>query len=401
MTDDRLPLAGITVFDCGQVIAGPTVAMLLGDFGATVIKIENPGSGDQVRHFGKARNGASLFSKLISRNKKSVTLNLRDPRGQDLLVRLIEATRADVLIESFRPGTFDQWNLRYERLSAASPGLVLVRVSGFGQEGPYRDRPGFGTLAEAMSGFADMTGQTDGPPTLPPFALADNYAALYGAFGVLAALRARDQNGGRGQVVDVSLLESLTAVLGIYFVEYDQLGVVPKRQGNRTASAPRNTYRTSDGRWVAIAASTQSIAERLFAVMGRSEILKDPRFATNRDRVSHVAEIDRIVGDWVAGYTQAELVALLVEAEVAVAPVTNVADLVKDPQLEHRKTLVQVADDELDGILMPEVQPKLSETPGRIRHAGPPLGHDTSDILATHLGLRAGEIEELRAAKIV
>ena len=401
MTDEKLPLAGITVIDCGQVIAGPTVAMLLGDFGADVIKVENPGSGDQVRNFGKARNGASLFSKLISRNKKSVTLNLRDPRGQDLLVRLVAATKADVLVESFRPGTFDQWNLGYERLSGASPGLVLVRVSGFGQEGPYRDRPGFGTLAEAMSGFADMTGQMDGPPTLPPFALADNYAALYGAFGALAALRARDERGGRGQVVDVSLLESLTAVLGIYFVEYDQLGLVPKRQGNRTASAPRNTYRTKDGRWVAIAASTQSIAERLFTAMGRPEVLKEPRFATNRDRVANVEEIDRIVGDWITGFTQEELVALLVEAEVAVAPVTNVADLVRDPQLAHRKTLVKVPDGELDEILMPEVQPKLSDTPGRIRHAGPPLGHDTPDILATHLGLGASEIEDLRAAKII
>jgi crotonobetainyl-CoA:carnitine CoA-transferase CaiB-like acyl-CoA transferase len=318
-----------------------------------------------------------------------------------LLCRLIAATRADVLIESFRPGTFDKWNLGHERLSQLSPGLILVRVSGFGQDGPYRDRPGFGTLAEAMSGFADMTGQADGPPTLPPFALADNFAALYGAFGVLAALRGRDRRDGRGQIVDVSLLESLTAVLGIYFVEYDQLGVVPKRQGNRTASAPRNTYQTSDGRWVAIAASTQSIAERLFAIMGCSEILKDPRFATNRDRVENVEEIDRIVGEWVAGYTQDELVALLVDAEVAVGPITNVADLVKDPQLQHRKTLVRVADGELDEILMPEVQPKLSETPGRVRHPGPPLGHDTPEILQTLLGLDATEIDDLRTAKII
>jgi len=396
-----LPLAGITVFDCGQVIAGPTVAMLLGDFGATVIKVENPESGDQVRHFGKARQGASLFSKLISRNKTSITLNLRDPRGQDLLCRLIEATRADVLIESFRPGTFDRWNLGYERLSRLSPGLILVRVSGFGQDGPYCDRPGFGTLAEAMSGFADITGQPDGPPTLPPFALADNFAALYGAYGVLAALRARDRRDGRGQIVDISLLEALTAVLGIYFVEYDQLGIVPKRQGNRTASAPRNTYRTKDGRWVAIAASTQSIAERLFAVIGRPEILKDPRFATNRDRVDNVDEIDRIVGDWVAGYTQAELVTLLVKAEVAVAPVMNVADLVEDPQLAHRRTLVNVPDSELDEILMPDVQPKLSATPGGVRHPGPPLGQDTDEILCAYLGLEAAEIGKLRESGVV
>lgn len=401
MAEDRLPLAGLTVIDCGQVIAGPTLAMLLGDFGADVIKVEAPGTGDQVRNFGKAKDGVSLFSKLISRNKRSITLNLRDKRGQDLLCRLIEATKADVLIESFRPGTFDQWNLGYERLSKLSPGLVLVRVSGFGQEGPYRNRPGFGTLAEAMSGFADITGQADGPPTLPPFALADNFAALYGAFGVLAALRGRDERGGRGQVIDVSLLESLTAVLGIYFVEYDQLGLVPKRHGNRTASAPRNTYRTSDGRWVAIAASTQSIAERLFAVMGRPEILKDPRFVTNRDRVKNVEAIDEIVGEWVARHTRDELVEILVKAEVAVGPVLDVADLVSDPQLRHRKTLIKVADDELDEVLMPEVQPKLTETPGRVRRAGPPLGRDTDDILATTLGLDQKEIEALRAEKVI
>jgi crotonobetainyl-CoA:carnitine CoA-transferase CaiB-like acyl-CoA transferase len=218
---------------------------------------------------------------------------------------------------------------------------------------------------------------------------------------VLAALRARDRRGGCGQIVDISLLEALTAVLGIYFVEYDQLGIVPKRQGNRTASAPRNTYRTKDGRWVAIAASTQSIAERLFTVMGCPEILEDSRFATNRDRVDNVEEIDRIVGDWVAHRPQEELVAILVEAEVAVAPVMNVADLVNDPQLAHRHTVVKVPDNELGEILMPDVQPKLSATPGAVRHPGPPLGHDTDEILRTRLGLDAAEIETLRTDKVV
>jgi formyl-CoA transferase len=326
---------------------------------------------------------------------------LREPRGQDLLVRLIEATRADVLVESFRPGTFERWGLGYERLSAAAPGLVLARLSGFGQEGPYAGRPGFGTLAEAMSGFADMTGEPDGPPTLPPFPLADNCAALYGAFGVLAALRARERRGGRGQVIDISLVESLTAILGIYFVEYDQLGEVPRRRGNRTSSAPRNTYRTRDGRWVAIAASTQSIAERLFGAMGRPEVLAEPRFKTNRDRVEHVEEIDEIVGAWVAGHTRDELVAMLVEAEVAVAPVANVADLVADPQLEARRTLIRIADSELDRVLMPDVQPRLSATPGGVRSAGPALGASTDEILGKVLGLTAGEIEDLRGAGIV
>ncbi len=401
MSNEEMPLAGLTVIDCGQVIAGPTLAMLLGDFGATVIKVENPGTGDQVRQFGKARNGVSLFSKLLSRNKKSLTLNLREKEGQDLLCRLIKKTGADVIIESFRPGTFDRWNLGDERLFDNSKGIIIVHLSGFGQEGPYRDRPGFGTLAEAMSGFADMTGQAEGPPTLPPFPLADNCAALYGAFGVMAALRARDQNDGHGQAIDVCLLESLTAILGVYFLEYDQLGTVPKRQGNRTASAPRNTYLTSDDRWVAIAASTQSIAARLFSAMGQPELIEDPRFATNRDRLDNIEEIDEIVGTWVARHPQEELVSLLVDAQVAVAPVANVADLVADPHLQSRKFLCEVEDEELGKVTMPDVQPRLKRTPGRIRNAGPPIGNATDQILTDELGLSCEEINRLRDEKII
>jgi crotonobetainyl-CoA:carnitine CoA-transferase CaiB-like acyl-CoA transferase len=304
MGNERLPLEGVTVIDCGQVIAGPTAAMHLGDFGAEVIKVENPVGGDQVRFFGKEKDGVSLFSKLLSRNKQSVTLNLRDPEGQDLLCRLIEETEADVLVESFRPGTLERWNLGYDRLSAIRPELILVRLSGFGQTGPYRDRPGFGTLAEAMSGFAHITGEADGPPTLPQFPLADSVAALNAAMGVMIALYERDVKGsGRGQVLDVSLLEPLFSMLGIYVVEYDQLGLIARRQGNRTSSAPRNTYRTKDGRFVAIAASTQSIAARAFAAIGRPRLLEDPRFATNRARLANVEEVDAIVGAWVAERT--------------------------------------------------------------------------------------------------
>jgi crotonobetainyl-CoA:carnitine CoA-transferase CaiB-like acyl-CoA transferase len=400
--NDDLPLAGLTVIDCGQVIAGPTLAMLLGDFGAEVIKVENPVGGDQVRFFGRAKDDVSLFSKLLSRNKQSVTINLRDPEGQDLLCRLIERTRADVLIESFRPGTLERWNLGYDRLSQIRPELVLVRVSGFGQTGLYRDRPGFGTLAEAMSGFAHVTGEADGPPTLPQFPLADSVAALQGALGVLAALYARDAQGRRvGQVVDVSLLEPLVAMLGIYLVEYDQLGIVERRRGNRTGSAPRNTYRTSDGRWVALAASTQSIAARLFTAIGRPELLDEPRFRTNRDRVANVDELDEIVGAWIAARTQDEVIAALVEAQVAVAPVLDAADLAVDPHLQDRGSIIAVEDEELGRVLMPDVQPRLSDTPGRIRHAGPPLGDRTDEVLGERLGLSAAEIAALRERGVV
>ncbi|MGH7861023.1 MAG: CaiB/BaiF CoA transferase family protein, partial [Candidatus Dormibacteraceae bacterium] len=260
-----LPLSGITVIDCGQVIAGPSIGMLLGDFGAEVIKVENPKGGDQIRNFGYQKDGVSLHSKLFSRNKKSITLNLHDGEGQELFCRLMKATRPDILIESFRPGTMERWNLGFDRLREICPGLVMIRVSGFGQFGPYRERPGFGTLAEAMSGFAHVTGEEDGPPTLPPFALADGIAALYATVGAMICLYQRDAKGrGRGQFLDVSLLEPIFNLLGPYLVEYDQLGMVSKRQGNRTSSAPRNTYRTRDGRWIALAGSTQSVAIRVF-----------------------------------------------------------------------------------------------------------------------------------------
>lgn len=397
-----LPLEGITVVDCGQVIAGPTVAALLGDFGAEVIKVEDPRGGDQLRQFGRERDGVSLHSKLISRNKKSITVNLRDERGQALLCRLIAAVEADVLVESFRPGTLERWNLGSDRLKAIRPELVLVRVSGFGQTGPYRNRPGFGTLAEAMSGFAHVTGEANGPPTLPPFALADHVAALYGALGALVSLYLRDACGrGEGQEIDVSLLESLFSALGIYLVEYDQLGIVPQRQGNRTASAPRNTYPTADGRWIAVAGSTQSITARLFRAIGRPELEHDPRFRSNRDRLQNVEELDRIVTEWVSARSQREAIETLLAADVAAAPVMDVRDLATDPHLAAREAIAIVADEQLGTIRLPNVQPRLAETPGAVRHAGPAAGAHTTEILRERLGLNAAEIEHLQEQEVV
>lgn len=399
---EQLPLAGITVIDCGQVVAGPTIGMILGDFGAEVIKVENPRGGDQVRNFGLQKDGASLYSKLLSRNKKSITLNLNSPQGKELFCQLVERTQADILIESFRPGTLERWGLTYDMLRKLSPGLTMIRVSGFGQFGPYRDRPGFGTLAEAMSGFAHVTGEADGPPTLPPFPLADTIAALYATIGALICLYWRDaRSSGYGQCLDVSLLEPIFNVLGIYLVEYDQLGVVPKRNGNRTGSAPRNTYRTADGRWIAIAASTQSIAIRLFALMGQPELLEDPRFSSNRARVTNVEQLDEIVGTWVAGRTQDQAISELVDAEVAVAPILHVGDLVSDMHMQARNAITTVEDAELGPIRMPAVQPRLSETPGRIRHAGPPLGDHSLEIYRDRLGLTEEQIASLRSRGVV
>ncbi len=403
-TDTKdLPLSGITVIDCGQVIAGPTIAMILADFGAEVIKVENPVGGDQGRFFGRSKNGVSLYWKQLSRNKKTITLSLSKPAGQELFCRLIKKTQADVLVESFRAGTFERWNLGYERLRELSPGLTMIRVSGYGQTGPYKDRPGFGTLAEAMSGFAHITGQPDGPPTLPPFPLADITAALYATIGVLLCLYTRDaKKTKRGQSVDVSLLESLYSILSPRAVEYDQLGLPGKRIGNRTSgSAPRNTYRTKDDRWVAIAASTQAIAERLFKEMGRPDLITDPRFKTNRDRVANVEEIDQIVGAWVLERTQAECVEQLVKAEVAVAPVADFRDLAEDPHMIARKALATTEDPELGTLRMPDVMPRLSETPGRIRYAGLPMGAYNREIYQERLGLTEAELKEFQAAGII
>ena len=397
-SDRKLPLSGVTVIDCGQVVAGPMVATLLGDFGAEVIKVENPIGGDQMRYFGRQKDGIPLHWQLLGRNKKSITLALSRPAGQELLLKLVKATPADVVIESFRPGTFDKWNLSFERLRAANKRVSLVRVSGFGQSGPYRDRPGFGTLAEAMSGFANAVGPADGPPSLPPFPLADSVAALYAALGVMVALYHRDVNsGGIGQCLDVSLLEPLFSLLGPHLIEYDQLGLVTTRNGNRTGSAPRNTYLTRDHRWIAIAGSTQSIAARLFQAIGNPELIEDPRFNTNPNRVQNVEELDQIVGAWVAKYTQAEAIDLLIRAEVAVAPILDIKDLAVDPQLKHRGAIATVDDPELGSIRMPNVLPALSETPGAIRSSAPKLGQHNWDVYHGTLGLSEEEIDALHA----
>ena len=400
---DCLPLSGLTVIDCGQVIAGPTMAMILGDFGAEVIKVENPVGGDQGRNFGPSKNGVPLLWKQLSRNKKTITLSLSKPAGQELFCRLIEKTRADILIESFRAGTFERWNLGYERLRALSPGLTMIRISGFGQTGPYKDRPGFGTLAEAMGGIAHVTGEPDGPPMLTPFPLGDTVAALYATIASLLCIYQRDaKNRGRGQVVDVSLLESVYTMVSGHAMAYDQLGQPGQRTGNRTSgSAPRNTYLTKDGRWVVIAGSTQALTERLFNAMERPDLIHDARFTTNRDRVANVAALDNIVGAWVRERNQKECVERLIDAEVAVATVADFKDLAEDPHMLARNALASIEDPELGLLRMPDVMPKLSETPGRIKHTGLPMGAFNKEIYLERLGLSARELEQLESEGVI
>ena len=385
-------LAGLKVLDVSTLFAGPLAATMLGDFGADVIKIEHP-RGDPVRSHGASKDGVGLWGKVVGRNKRGITLYLGSPEGQDVFRRLV--ADADVVIENFRPGTLERWGLGYSELSADNPGLVLTRVTGFGQFGPYAGRPGFGTLAEAMSGFAAITGEPDGPPTLPPFGLADGIAALAAAFATMTALRAREATG-RGQVVDLAIIEPILTLLGPQPTVWDALHQVQERSGNRSANnAPRNTYLTRDGRWVAVSTSAQSIAERVMRLVGRPELTQEPWFASGGERAKHADVLDEAVASWVAQHDRDEVVRAFEEAHAAVAPIYDVRDVVADPQFQALGSLVRVPDPELGSVLMQNVIFRLSETPGGIKSTGPSLGQHTEEVLA-EIGIDADQLAELR-----
>ncbi|MFC7905841.1 CaiB/BaiF CoA transferase family protein [Streptomyces nigra] len=387
------PLAGLRVIDLATLFAGPLAATMLGDFGAEVIKVEHPEKPDPSRGHGPSKDGVGLWWKVLGRNKRAITLNLSRPGGRATLLRL--AATADVIIENFRPGTLEKWDLGWPELSAANPRLVLTRVTGFGQFGPSSHRPGFGTLAEAMSGFAALTGEPDAPPTLPPFGLADSIAGLATAYAVMTALAARERTG-EGQVVDMALIEPMLMALGPQPTWYDQLGYVQERTGNRSANnAPRNTYRTADGTWVAVSTSAQSIAERVMRLVGRPDLIDEPWFATGVDRARHADVLDRAVGDWIARHTRADVLAAFEKAEAAVAPVQDIRDVMTDPQYAALDTVTTVDDPELGPLRMQNVLFRLSATPGTIRWAGRPHGADTDEVL-TGLGLSPADLAALR-----
>ena len=388
------PLEGIRVVEAATLFAAPMATMLLADFGADVVKLEHPRRPDPARGHGPAKDGAGLWFKALSRNKRHATLDLSHPDGQALFLRL--AAAADVVVENFRPGTLERWNLGWEALSAKNPGLVLARVSGFGQDGPYAHRAGFGTLAEAMSGFAALNGEPDGPPLLPPLALADGVAALATAFAILAALRARETTG-RGQVVDVSLLEPLMTLLGPGVSAYDALGELQPRTGNRSShNAPRNVYRTVDDRWVAVSSSATSIAERVMRLVGRGDLVDEPWFATGSGRVAHVEEIDAAVAAWIGERTRDEVLAAFEAAEAAAAPIYDAGDILADPHFEARGTIASVDDADAGTLRLPSVLARLSDTPGEIRWSGREHGADTAEVLG-EVGVDPERLERLRA----
>jgi crotonobetainyl-CoA:carnitine CoA-transferase CaiB-like acyl-CoA transferase len=386
-------LAGLRVVELATLFAGPLAATWLADFGADVVKVEHPRRPDPSRGHGPSKNGVGLWWKTIGRNKRTVTLDLSAPGGRETMLRL--AGQADVVIENFRPGTLERWGLGPERLAEANPRLVLTRVTAFGQNGPYAGRPGFGTVAEAMTGFAALSGEPDGPPMLPPFGLADGVAGLATAYAIMLALASRAATG-RGQVVDLAIIEPLLALLGPQITAYDQLGHVQPRTGNQTSNnAPRNLYRTADGSWVAVSTSAQNIAERVMRLVGRAELIGEPWFATGAGRAAHRAEVDPPVAAWISAHSLTETLEAFERAEAAIGPVYDVRGILADPQYQALETAVTVPDPELGPLRMQNLMFRLSGSPGEIRWAGRPHGADTDAVLG-EFGLDAARIAELR-----
>jgi crotonobetainyl-CoA:carnitine CoA-transferase CaiB-like acyl-CoA transferase len=395
------PLHGVRVLDISTVYAAPITAMLLGDFGAEVIKVEHP-TGDPARSHGADKDGHGLWWKVISRNKRCITLNFGTPEGQQLLRDLV--VDADVLVENFRPGVLEKWGLGPDRLSDINPGLITLRVTGFGQDGPYSQRRAFGTLAEAMSGFAHQTGEEDRPPTLPPFGLADGVAGITGAFGVVTALlhRNRPEGDGHGQVIDLSLLEPLVGILGPGPTAFDQLGTIAGRHGNRSPNnAPRNTFLTKDARWVAISASATSVAERVMRLVGRADLVDEPWFASAGERSRNGDLLDEAVGKWIAARPLDEVIAEFNRVGAALAPIYDVEQLMNDPHVIARDTITTVDDEDLGPLKMQNLMLRMLGTPGTIQFPGRRLGQDNTQIYGDVLGLDASSIEILRERGVI
>jgi crotonobetainyl-CoA:carnitine CoA-transferase CaiB-like acyl-CoA transferase len=381
------------------VYAAPITAMLLGDYGAEVIKVEHP-RGDPARTHGLSREGHGLWWKVIARNKRTVTLNFSHTEGQDMLRQLVAGT--DVLIENFRPGVMERWNLGPEELLVINPRLVMLRVTGFGQTGPYARRRAFGTLAEAMSGFAHQTGEEGGPPTLPPFGLADGVAGITGALAVMLALHHRDTDGGSGQIIDISLLEPLLGILGPGPTMFDQLGIIAGRHGNRSPNnAPRNTYLTRDGRWVAVSASATSVAERVMRLVGRPDIAEKPWFASAGERSRRSEMLDAAVSNWIMARDLDDVVRAFQDAGAALAPIYDVEQLINDPHVIARDAITTVQDDDLGTLKMQNLMFRLGATPGRIRHPGRRLGQDNDEVYAELLGLSGNKLDRLREKGVI
>lgn len=393
------PLAGISVLELGTMYAAPTAGRMLRDFGAEVTKVEDPGTGDYARHWTPQKDGLSLGFVRLNTGKRSVGIDLRKTDGRDLVRRL--AATVDVVLESFRPGRLEDWGLGYEVLAEDNPGLLLTRVSGFGQTGPYQERPGFGTVAETASGFAFINGWPDSPPTSPPFGFADSIAGICAAMGTAMALYRRERTGA-GEVIDVALYEPLMFIVGDTILKYTSLGEVQGRVGNGTGSAsPRGIYQAADGTWLSIAASNEVIARRLFKAMGRPELSDDPRFATNQARMANNDAIQREVSTWVAARPRAEILKILDEFEVVSASVNDARDIVADPHFQERTLVDVTGSDVLGPALMPGPVLHLASYPGPGYDGVPGIGEHTRPVLTQALGLTPGELDALAGRGVI
>ena len=395
------PLVGVRVIDAGNMIAGPMAASLLADYGADVIKLEHPDLLDPLRQWDPERDGVSLWWKTLNRNKRLITLNLSHAAGQDIFRQLVQWS--DVVIENFRPGTFERWGLGYEDLAILNPGIVLARVSGFGQTGPYAHRPGYGTVAEAMSGIVYFTGDPACPPTLPGFPLGDSVAATFTAMSVLAALHERSSTSKeQGQEIDVSLYEPLFRLVDSQVVGYDQLGIVKQRMGNRLPEdAPRNAYRTADGRWIAISASSNRTWHRLARAIGRAELAGDERFSSGSARIENADDLDAILAEWFAARECREAMDLMLASDVAAGPVMSIKDIFSDPHYLARGNIVQVQDPDFGTVQMQGVVPRFARTPGAVRYPGLSPGAHNAEVFQTMLGLGTEDLARFTQAGVI
>ncbi|WMT18823.1 CaiB/BaiF CoA transferase family protein [Parageobacillus toebii] len=397
----RLPLEGVKVLDVSTMIAAPFGAVLLGDFGAEVIKVEMPGKGDTLRHVGPFLDHEPLRWPGLARNKKSVTLDLRKEEGMEIFKKLV--SKVDIVIENFRPGTLEKWGGGYDELKKINPNLVMIRVSGYGQTGPFREKAGFGTPATAFSGFTYLQGYPDRPPVSPPFSLTDYITGIYVAFAAVTAIYYRDVNpDGEGQMVDIALYESVFRMLEFLVAEYDKLGKVRERSPGLTGhSSPAGTFMTKDGHWVVLVTSTDSTFERLAQAMNREDLLTNEKFCTNERRLQHNDEMNQIVADWVRTMSREELLQLLDKYGVPVSPILNIKDIFEHPHYKARENIIEVKHPRLGKIKVPGIVPKFEKTPGTIRNIAPDLGEHNYEILQGMLGLSSEEIQALREKNVI
>lgn len=396
----KKPLQGVRVIDAGNMVAAPFSTVLLADFGADVIKIEHPKYGDGQRKLEPIKDGIPLWWKTIARNKRCVTLDLSKPEGAAVFKDLVRP--ADVVAENYRPGTLERWGLAYDELKAVNSRIILLRISGFGQTGPHRDRPGFGRIAEAMSGLTNLIGDPDGPPMSPGYPLGDLVAGLFGAFAIMMALYHRDQRQGEGQVIDLALYESIFRLLDFDPIQYDHLQTLHTRTGTRVSYvAPSSMFRTRDGKYITLAASTQSIWLRLCRAMDRADLVSDPKFMENTARVEHSEEINGIVSDWIGQQSRQEVETCFNKNEVAYSPVYDMEDVFRDEQYLAREALVRVPDEELGEAVVQNVVPKFSKTPGSVDHLGPRKGQHNDEIYCGELGYSSDKIKRLQEAGVI